>query len=180
MIIGIDGLGGSGKTIYARELQQQIGGSMLFHLDDFIHTKKIRYNDEFEEWYGYYHLQWRYDYLIETLLRPMKSGLCVNQTVEFYDKENDCHLRRCIEIPIGTTVIIEGVFLQRSELRQYFDFVIYLDVDKETRLKRVVERDLYIGSEEEITHKYENRYFPAEETYSEKCNPLALADFIQK
>ena len=64
-IIGIDGLGGSGKTTIAEELYAQIDGSQLFHLDDFIHPKSVRYNDDFEEWYCYYHLQWRYDYLIE-------------------------------------------------------------------------------------------------------------------
>ena len=176
LLIGIDGLGGSGKTTYAYKLQRQLEGSMIFHLDDFIHKKEVRYNENYEEWYCYYHLQWRYDYLIQKLLLPLKSGLDVNETIEVYNRETDSYTLRKIEIPVGTTVIIEGVFLQRPELRPYFETVIYLEMDKETRLKRISDRDTYMGSKEEIALRYEQRYFPAEEKYIEQCNPLALAD----
>ncbi|MER2090994.1 MAG: AAA family ATPase [Sporosarcina sp.] len=179
-IIGIDGGGGSGKTTYARTLQRQLQGSILFELDDFIHMEKIRYNDNYEEWYCYYYLQWRYGYLVEKILQPLKNGLDINEKIEIYDKATDSYILRKFAVPAGTTVIVEGVFLQRPELRSYFDKVIYLDVDKKTRLKRALDRDTYIGSSEEIVSKYENRYFPAEDRYIEQCNPLFLADVIKK
>ncbi len=178
-LIGIDGLGGSGKTTYADKLWKGLEDSIIFHLDDFIHTKKVRYNENYEEWYCYYQLQWRYDYLIQKLLQPLKSGFDVRETFEMYDKETDSYTLRYIEIPVGTTVIVEGVFLQRSELRSYFDEVIYLDVDKDTRLKRLLNRDTYIGNREEILRKYVKRYFPAEEVYIKQYNPLVLADIIE-
>lgn len=178
-LIGIDGLGGSGKTMYANKLQQQLEGSVILHLDDFVHKKEVRYNDNYEEWYCYYHLQWRYDYLIQKLLLPLKSGLAVNETIEVYNRETDRYMLRKIEIPVGTSVIVEGVFLQRPELRPYFETVIYLELDKETRLQRISDRDIYMGDKEEIALKYEQRYFPAEEKYIEQCNPLALADIIE-
>ena len=178
-LIGIDGGGGSGKTTYAYKLQRQVKGSIIVHLDEFIHKRVVRYNEEYEEWYCYYHLQWRYDYLIQKLLQPLKSGLAVNEKIEVYNKETDSYILREIEIPVGKTVIIEGVFLQRPELRPYFETVIYLDVDQETRLKRISDRDTYLGSKEEIALRYEKRYFPAEEKYIEQCNPLALADLIE-
>jgi uridine kinase len=178
-IIGVDGLGGSGKTTYANQLQRQLEGSIIFHLDDFIYNKEVRYNENYEEWYCYYHLQWRYDYLIQKLLQPLKSGLYVNETIEVYNKETDSYTLQKIEIPVGTPVIVEGVFLQRPELKGYFNRVVYLDVDKKTRLRRVLARDSYIGNAEEIEFKYEKRYFPAEEKYIEQCNPLALATIIE-
>jgi len=178
-IIGIDGLGGSGKTMYAYKLQKQLEGSMILHLDEFVHKKEVRYNKNYEEWYCYYHLQWRYDYLIQKLLLPLKTGLGVNETIEVYSRETDRYILRKIEIPVGTTVIVEGVFLQRPELRPYFESVIYLELDKETRLKRISDRDIYMGNRKEIALKYEQRYFPAEEKYLEQCNPLALADVVE-
>jgi len=178
-LIGIDGLGGSGKTMYAYKLQRQLEGSVILHLDDFVHKKEVRYNDNYEGWYCYYHLQWRYDYLIQKLLLPLKSGLDVNEIIEVYNRETDSYTLRKIEIPVGTTVIIEGVFLQRPELRPYFETVIYLELDKETRLQRISDRDIYMGNKEEVALKYEQRYFPAEEKYIEQCNPLALADVIE-
>lgn len=178
-LIGIDGLGGSGKTMYAYKLQQQLEGSVILHLDDFVHKKEVRYNENYEEWYCYYHLQWRYDYLIQKLLLPLKSGLDVNETIEVYNRETDSYILREIEIPAGTTVIVEGVFLQRPELRPYFEIVVYLELDQETRLKRITDRDIYMGNKKEIALKYDQRYFPAEEKYIEQCNPLALADIVE-
>lgn len=178
-LIGVDGLGGSGKTMYAHKLQQQLEGSVILHLDDFVHKKEVRYNENYEEWYGYYHLQWRYDYLIKKLLLPLKSGLDVNETIEVYNRERDSYMLQKIEIPVGTSVIVEGIFLQRPELRPYFETVIYLELDKETRLKRILDRDIYMGNKEEIALKYEQRYFPAEEKYIEQCNPFALADVVE-
>lgn len=178
-LIGIDGLGGSGKTMYAYKLQRQLESSVILHLDDFVHKKEVRYNENYEEWYCYYHLQWRYDYLIQKLLLPLKSGLDVDETIEVYNRETDNYTLRKIEIPVGTTVIIEGVFLQRPELRPYFETVIYLELDKATRLKRISDRDIYMGNKEEIALKYELRYFPAEEKYIEQCNPLTLADVVE-
>jgi len=179
VLIGIDGLGGSGKTMYAYKLQQQLEGSVILHLDDFVHKKEVRYNENYEEWYCYYHLQWRYDYLIQKLLLPLKSGLDVNETIEVYNRETDSYILRKIEISAGTTVIVEGVFLQRPELRPYFETVVYLELDKETRLKRISDRDIYMGNMKEIALKYEQRYFPAEDKYIEQCNPLALADIVE-
>lgn len=179
-IIGIDGLGGAGKTTYARNMQKQMDNSILLHVDDFIYPRKIRYNENFEEWYCYYHLQWRYDYLIRTLLQPLKNGMSVNETVELYDKTTDSYRGAKVEIPIETTVIVEGVFLQRPELRAYFDHVIYLDVSKKERLQRVMKRDTYMGSQADILKKYETRYFPAEQKYVEECYPRLLADAIEE
>ena len=164
LLIGIDGLGGSGKTTYALNLQHQLKNAIVIHLDDFIHTRKVRYNEQFESWYCYYYLQWRYDYLIEKLLEPLRNGLAVHDTIELYDKTTDSYRMQKFDIPVGTTVIVEGVFLQRPELRAYFDKVIYLETDRETRITRALDRDGYIGSSEDIIRHYEQRYFPAEDS----------------
>lgn len=177
-IVGIDGLGGSGKTTFSKKLQQHLGNAYLFHLDDFIHPRSIRYDGSIEEWEAYYHVQWRLEYLIEKLMNPLINDLPINDTIEFYDKEKDQYVCRMIEIPAGSTVIFEGVFLQRKELRDYFHTVIYLDVDKATRLERVLERDSYMGNKFDILSKYERRYFPAEEIYLKEFEPLRHADQV--
>ena len=177
-IIGIDGLGGSGKTTFAEKLQRQLGNAMFFHIDDFIHPINIRYDDKVPEWEAYYYKQWRYDYVIKTILEPISKGLSVDDILEFYNKDSDQYIRKQITIPVGTKVIIEGVFLQREELRKYFDFVVYIDTDKNTRLARVLQRDSYIGTAEEIIAKYEQRYFPAEEMYVQEYDPVRLADQV--
>lgn len=75
-IIGVDGLGGAGKSTLANslklKLQNENYDSYVLHIDDFIHPKRIRYDLSKEEWYCYYNLQWRYDYLVNEILAHIK------------------------------------------------------------------------------------------------------------
>ncbi|WP_055070272.1 uridine kinase [Clostridium massiliamazoniense] len=183
-IVGIDGLGGAGKSTIVNSLKLQLEKenypTYILHIDDFIHPKHIRYDSTKEEWYCYYNIQWRYDYLVEEILSPIKKGNEINKVIELYDKENDKYILQSLYIPHGSILILEGVFLQRKELRNYLDFVIYLDVPQEVRLNRVLVRDSYIGSLEDIKNKYQRRYFPAENKYLLEYCPIENADFVLK
>ncbi|WP_066295720.1 AAA family ATPase [Bacillus sp. FJAT-29937] len=181
LVVGIDGLGGSGKTTFTsslvRDLQNNGMKNSVLHIDDFIHPQSVRYNDSFSDWVCYYHLQWRYDYLIGEILSPIQMGHPINKQIELYDKEKDEYLHQHIKLDLDTLLIIEGVFLQREEIRPFLDYVIFIDVPKEERLKRVLRRDLYIGDEAAILTKYEKRYFPAEDQYVSECDPAKNADW---
>ena len=104
-------------------------------------------------------------------------GHPINKQIELYDKEKDEYLQHHLKIDLDTILIIEGVFLQREELRPFLDYVIYINVPKEERLKRVLKRDLYIGDETAILTKYEKRYFPAEDQYVSEFAPAKNADW---
>ncbi|BAQ12051.1 uridine kinase [Bacillus sp. OxB-1] len=117
--------------------------------------------------------------MIDQVLGPLKQEMPFIRKVEFYNKATDRYDVRELHIPVESpAVIVEGVFLQREELRGFFDAVVFLEVDKETRAERVTKRDSYIGDAYEILQKYERRYFPAEEHYLKLHNPVASADVV--
>ena len=41
-----------------------------------------------------------------------------------------------VQIPIVGVIVIEGVFLQRKEWRDFFHYMVYLDCPRETRFLR--------------------------------------------
>lgn len=77
-IVGIDGLGGAGKSTVSEQLHKLLSKEnynvTLLHIDDFIHPKAIRYNNNYAQWKCYFNLQWRYDYLINEIITPIKNG----------------------------------------------------------------------------------------------------------
>lgn len=178
-IIGIDGLGGAGKSTVSAQLSEALAAAgydvLLIHMDDIIHERAVRYNDSIPEWQCYYDLQWRYEHFTE-----QAEKLCAGKPADMvlYDKDNDSFFTERLVPAENTVLIAEGIFLQRPELEGVFDLMIYIDVPQEERLKRVLRRDTYIGGEDDIIKKYRNRYFPAEEYYTEKCRPLERADII--
>lgn len=183
-VIGIDGLGGAGKSTIVNSLKVQLQKekyhTYVLHIDDFIHPKHIRYDESKEEWDCYYNIQWRYDYLVKEILSPVKRGDGIYKLIELYDKENDGYIKQQVLIERGTVLLLEGIFLQRKEIRRYLDFIIYLDVPQEVRLSRVIKRDGYIGGLKDIKCKYERRYFPAEEKYILDYSPIENADLVVK
>lgn len=183
IIVGIDGAGGSGKStiseIIAGSLNNENIGTVVYHIDDFIHPRAVRYNDVYPQWEQYYYLQWRYDHFIDKVITPVRNGASCCEA-ELYDKENDSYKVSCTDISDVKAVIVEGVFLQRKELSGLFDYMIYLDVPKETRLERVLKRDGYIGDSSDILKKYNERYFPAEDFYENEYHPSEIADHVIK
>ncbi|MBR4691763.1 MAG: uridine kinase [Oscillospiraceae bacterium] len=180
-IIGIDGLGGAGKSTISEmvcsELRRNGIHTILLHIDDFIHTRQIRYNSEYLEWRCYYDLQWRYDYFLQ-IVKRLKAAYDNSVEVERYDKDNDNYYTETYTITGKTTVVVEGIFLQRKELQGIFDYMVYIDVPEDVRLSRVLQRDTYIGNERQIIDKYKTRYFPAERHYFSIYQPDQSADCV--
>ena len=183
-IIGIDGLGGAGKSTLSEKISQRLienqYHTVLLHIDDFINIKEVRYNEEYPDWQCYYNLQWRYEYFANSVINIIKNKATGSVDVELYNKDKDTYRIQNYSIEEKTIVIVEGIFLQREELRGLFDFMIYIDVPEDIRLKRVLLRDIYICNQQQIIHKYKNRYLPAEYRYINDYHPTDYADYVIK
>ncbi|MCH5324667.1 MAG: uridine kinase [Eubacterium sp.] len=181
VIVGIDGLGGAGKSTISEkiccEIQNNNTHTILLHIDDFINVRKVRYNSAYPEWQCYYDLQWRYGYFAE-IINQIKNKTNDSIEIELYDKDSDCYFTQSYDIKEKTVVIVEGIFLQRKDLNGIFDYMVYIDIPENIRMTRVLKRDTYIGNEQQIIDKYENRYFPAERKYYNEYHPERLADFV--
>ncbi|TCP64848.1 AAA family ATPase [Baia soyae] len=180
-LLGIDGLSGSGKTTLTAQLQDlcRLRNILvtIIHMDDHIVPREQRYDTGEAEWREYYYLQWdrlRWMHLLQELRKPIEQTI----QLEYYQKELDEYVIRNVRLSPQNFVIVEGIFLQREEWRSFFDYVIYLDMDRDIRNDRVLERDTYIGDLDDRRAKYIRRYWPAEDYYLEHVRPKEPADIV--
>jgi uridine kinase len=173
-VLGIDGLSRSGKTTFTKKLIQVLRDKdvqvCVIHLDDFILERKRRYNTGHKEWFEYYSLQWDVEYLKSNLFEKIKVS---NQLIlPIYDGTSDVHHFHNVEIPDTCVFLIEGIFLQRPEWWEYFDFIAYLECPRDTRFSR--ESD----STKKNIEKFRNRYWKAEDYYIKNRVPTKGADVV--
>lgn len=174
IILGIDGLSRSGKTTLTKKVAQHLKDKnipvCLFHIDDYIVEKKKRYDTGYEEWYEYYSLQWNVKWLKENLFQQIKKSKELQLLT--YDYGSDTQRLEITEIPDTCVIIIEGVFLQRKDWRNFYDIIIYLDCSREMRFNRESE------ATQSNIEKLQNRYWKAEDYYMEVETPLAQATLV--
>ncbi|PEI96316.1 uridine kinase [Bacillus pseudomycoides] len=175
-ILGIDGLSRSGKTTLVKQLEDELKQKdipfHIFHIDDHIVERSKRYNTKHEEWYEYYQLQWDVKWLQQHLFHKLRLENQLN--LPFYDHQTDfCEMREVI-IPNPCVIVIEGVFLQRKEWREYFDYMVYLDYPREQRFLRENEET------QKNLLKFEHRYWKAEDFYLKVESPQQNADLVLK
>ena len=173
-ILGIDGLSRSGKTTLVKHLSQMLTEEKIpfyvFHIDDHIVERNRRYNTGHEEWFEYYQLQWDIQGLRDQLFEKIKGAQSFN--LSFYQDESDTQVTKQITLPDPCVVIIEGVFLQRKEWSNYYDFLLYLDCPREKRFLRESQET------QKKLLKFENRYWLAENFYLESERPLDGAHMV--
>jgi uridine kinase len=173
-ILGIDGLSRSGKTTFVTNLkenmQQESIPFHIFHIDDHIVERNKRYHTGYEEWYEYYYLQWDIESLRQKFFQKLQNETKLK--LPFYNNETDSSEMKKVQIPIVGVIVIEGVFLQRKEWRDFFHYMVYLDCPRETRFLRESEET------QKNLSKFENRYWKAEDYYLESETPQKRANLV--
>ncbi|HFJ9437959.1 MULTISPECIES: kinase [Bacillus] len=173
-ILGIDGLSRSGKTTFVTNLKENMKQESIpfhiFHIDDHIVERNKRYDTGFEEWHEYYYLQWDIEWLRQKFFQKLQTETKLN--LPFYNDVTDACEMKKVQIPIVGVIVIEGVFLQRKEWRDFFHYMVYLDCPRETRFLRESEET------QKKLSKFQNRYWKAEDYYLETELPKEQADLI--
>lgn len=76
-------------------------------------------------------------------------------------------------VEVGGIVIVEGVYALGTELRDAYDFTIWVDCPKEVRLARGLARDGL-----DARSRWLDAWIPAEERYVAAQRPADFADLV--
>ena len=182
--VGIDGASASGKTFLADSIADSLKSKAMHviraSVDGFHNPKAVRYQKGCNSAEGYYKDSFNNKAIIDNLLTPLGKKGSLQYKKAIFDFKTDKQIVCLPEIALPRSVLImEGIFLFRPELVQYWDLKIFLDVTSSTVIARAITRDkYYLGSEQEIIDKYHQRYIPGENIYFQEAHPKHTADIV--
>ena len=132
--VAIDGPDGAGKTHFADQLQQVLQSrhrrvTERVSVDDFHNTRAVRYQQGRDSPIGFWTDSYNYARFRSDVLEPFSPGGSRHFRRASHDHATDEVVFPEREMAEPTAVLlVDGIFLQRAELRADWDLTIFLDV----------------------------------------------------
>jgi uridine kinase len=182
--VAIDGVDGAGKTMLADELAERLEAlerqAIRASIDDFAQPSDIRYRRDPETGDSYFLDAFDYPSARRVLLDPLGPHGDRRFRVASFDILSD----RYVDTPLRTAdvnaiLLCDGVFLQRPELEECWDFRVWVDAPFDVTVPRAVTRDATRGFDAAARRsRYERRYVPGQQLYLARCRPRERADVV--
>ena len=182
--VAIDGVDAAGKTMLADDLATALAKSgrhiIRASIDGFHNPASIRRQRGSLSPDGYFYDSFNLNGLRESLLRPLGPNGSRAFTRAIFDFRADRAVDSPVELASDDDILIlDGVFLLRNELRDDFDFSIFVRAGFDVTLARAEVRDIDLfGSVENIRQRYVERYIPGQRLYLESVRPETHASVV--
>ena len=187
LTIGIDGVDASGKTIFADQLAEILdhAGREVIRstTDNFHNPRSHRYRQGEESPEGFYEDSFNYESMRRFVLDPLRRNGSRRCVLSAYDHVSDSEIL-APELTVSNKAILvfDGIFLMRSELRQYWDFSIFLRVSFAESTRRTLARDFVstsaIANSKEFMRRHNARYVAGQRIYFDRVDPESLVDLV--
>ena len=179
VLVAVDGVDGAGKTWFGDELAAACaswpGPVVRASVDGFHHAASHRHalgrTGE-----TFWSRSFDYAAFLSQLVLPWRAGPGSVYRSAVRDVESD----RSLDLPPSVVperglLIVDGIFLQRDELRDFWDVAVFLDVPFEVSVARMAVRD---GSDPDPAHPSQARYVEGQRIYFDTCDPRGRADVV--
>ncbi|WP_218828776.1 hypothetical protein [Rhodococcus sp. 06-235-1A] len=179
--VAIDGVTASGKSTCARWLVNAIAakGRPAVHvtMDGFHHRRAHRYRQGRASALGYYRDAYDFDALREHVLIPLGpngSGAIRRRVIDLAsDEPVDDPLEA---VPADAVVVVDGTFLHRPPLPDYWDYTVFVDTPMDVARARGTARDAdALGGEVAAGMAFDQRYHAACRIYLDEVDPRERA-----
>ena len=178
--VAIDGVDGAGKTHFADELGLRLASSgrevIRASVDGFHHPKEVRYQLGRSSPEGFYRDSYDYKALGEVLLKPLSPGGSGRYRTAVHDVDTETS----VSIPEkqtepGAILLLDGIFLHRPELRDYWDVSVWLEVPFSVSYPRMAQRD---DNSPDPDAPQNWRYVEGQKLYLSESTPQRHATFV--
>jgi uridine kinase len=168
LVVGIDGLGGAGKSTLANGIHDAFAGCVsIIRCDDFYRSltveklAQLTLEDAYENYF-----EWRR--LRDEALMPLREGKRARYQRHEWSTDR---LAEWVEIEPREIVLIEGVFSTRPELWHLMNIAIFIETTREERVRRMSARA-------QPSTSWMDQWMAAEDWYLAHVAPHRHADLV--
>lgn len=166
-VIAIDGCCASGKTTLAEKIAEEIGAQII-HADDFFLPPEMRSAERLALPGGNIH----YERFADEVINGINCGKTFEYRI-FSCKTGGYNGTESVDP--SKPIIVEGAYCLRPEFADAYDFKIFLTVDSETQLKRILKRN-----GKDSLEIFKSKWIPLENRYFEHFNIADKCDMVIK
>ncbi len=181
LLVGLSGIDGSGKGFLAKQivarLWQQSIPTASINVDRWLNLPQKRFNPDNPAEHFYYHAI-RFEEMLRDVIVPLRSSRSHEVEANIAEETGTRYQRRTFKFENAAVVIVEGIFLFKQALREYFDLRIWIDCSFATALSRALERTQERLPPAATIRAYETIYFPAQRIHMDHDHPRDCADLI--
>ena len=184
VVIAVDGIDGAGKTTFADGFAEVFAeeGAAVFRagIDGFHRPRSERYARGRRSPEGFYLDSYDYATFRRVLLDPFRDGAQTGGSTGFqlaaFDVGRDAAVEsQWVTAPRDAVLIVDGIFLHRRELRDLWNWSLWLDVPEEVACSRMALRD---GSDPDPAAPSNARYRQGQALYLRDARPAEAASAI--
>jgi uridine kinase len=185
VLVGIDGVDGSGKTTFADDLSELLRESgftvIRITLNNYLNPQSKRYAQGRFSGKGYFEDSYDYDRFTAEVLEPLSADGSGRYRTAAYDVDAECEVHSPWQVaPDDAVVIVDGLFLHRLAWcpqtgRKLWDLSAWLDVSFEEAFRRLAERD---GRSPDLDDPVNSRHHNGQLLYLSDCEPAKHADIV--
>jgi uridine kinase len=123
VLVGIDGLGGAGKSTVAKCIRENIQNTTIIDMDDFYVPQLKR-----ADWHRVH----------KQVIKPLRNGSSAYYQRFDWDIEE---LAEWHTVEPKGVIVLEGVYSLHEKLRDAYNYKIWVEAPYELRLQRGIARD---------------------------------------
>jgi uridine kinase len=179
-ILAVDGRSGAGKTVFADDLAEALrrAGHEVFRasIDGFHHPRTHRYRLGRFSAEGCYRDTYDYSVFRRVLVDPFRMAGSTAFVLAAFDHTRDAPVEpKWITGPPDAILVIDGTFLHRPELRDLWNWSLWLEAPFDVAHERMIVRD---GADPDPGSPLSLRYEGAQKLYLAESSPRETASAI--